>query len=149
MRESLAGVAIVRRRRAGQAEWLARWNGRWGCYYFVAGHKHADETYRGCVVREIGEELALREGDGATVAAEPLARAEFVAWSESAQCDTAYTMELFEVTLDDPAQRRLDADSRIRWLTEDEVRAGRSRDDKRVSATMARLVDTVREGAGR
>jgi molecular chaperone DnaJ len=62
MRQSVAAVALIRRSEAGQALWLAQWNPHWRRYNFVAGHKRPDESFRQCVVRELAEELGLREG---------------------------------------------------------------------------------------
>ena len=77
--------------------WLAQWNPKWERYHFVSGHKRANESFRECMIREVGEELNLREDIEFTVAADPLARVEFEAWSESAEVETSYTMELFKV----------------------------------------------------
>ena len=141
MRQSLAAVAVIRREEAGETLWLAQWNGHWRCYNFVAGHKRPDESYRQCVVREVAEELGLREGADATVPEGPLAHVEFVEWSDSAKCETAYTMELFEVALSDLARATVEADPRNRWLTEAEIRARKCRDGKPVSRTMGALLD--------
>ena len=62
MRQSIAAFAVIRRDERGQTLWLAQWNPKWGAYHFVGGHKRPEETFRECLVREIGEELHLCEG---------------------------------------------------------------------------------------
>ena len=140
MRQSLAAVAVIRREADGETVWLAQWNPHWHRFNFVAGHKRGDESYRECMVRELGEELGLAEGCHFALPAEPAAHVEFTDWSQSAQEQTAYTMELFDVRLSDEACRIVDADSRNRWLTEAEIRARACRDGKPVSDTMEQLL---------
>jgi len=150
MRESLAAVAVIRRRQDGKTLWLAQWNRHWARYHFVAGHKRADESFRECLVREVAEELLLRQGVDYVVPAEPLAHLEYSAWSQSAQTETAYTMELFEVELAGKAAvAKLDADAKNRWLTHAEIRALRCEDGRPVSETMPLLLQKAglwREG---
>jgi 8-oxo-dGTP pyrophosphatase MutT (NUDIX family) len=137
MRESQAAVALVRREQDGRTLWLAQWNPRWQRYNFVAGHKEPGESFRACLLREVGEELGLAEGADFEAAAEPAARLQYTAWSESASADTAYTVELFDVRLTADAERRVSAEPHNRWLSADEIRAGRCADGAPVSATMA------------
>src|SRR5262245_472085 len=99
MRQSIAGLALIRRQQDGRTLWLAQWNPKWQRYNFVSGHKRPDESFRDCVVREVGEELGLSAGTDFHAAAEPLAHLEYTDWSESARQETAYVMELFEVRL--------------------------------------------------
>ncbi|MBM4040912.1 MAG: NUDIX hydrolase [Planctomycetes bacterium] len=148
MRQSLGALALIRKEAEEGTLWLARWNRHWRAYSFVGGHKRPDETFRECVIREVGEELGLREESDRTVAPQPLAHLDYTAWSESAQAETAYTMELFDVELtSDTARRAVDADSACRWLTEAEVRARRCADGQPVSRTMGELL--TRAGAVR
>jgi 8-oxo-dGTP pyrophosphatase MutT (NUDIX family) len=149
MRRSEAAVALIRRGRDGRTLWLARWNPRWRAYHLVAGHRHPGETFRDCLVREILEELGLREGADYAVAVGPPRRLEYTAWSDSARAETRYTMELFDVELaDEQARQRVDADSRNRWLSEDEIRSRRCLDGEAVSATMGLLLSKVGWGRG-
>jgi len=141
MRQSLAAIALIQRNQHGQRQWLAQWNTNWRRYSFVGGHKHPDESFRQCVIREIGEELQLAANSDFLVADEPLARVDYAAWSESAQQDTHYTMELFDVQFtNDEARRKIDADPRNRWLTDDEIREGRCPGGEVVSETMSLLL---------
>lgn len=141
MRQSVASVALIRRTRLGRTEWLAQWNAKWQRYHFVAGHKLPDESFRECVVREMHEELGLREGEDFEVGAEPVTEARFNAYSRSAHAETAYTMALFDVTLtSDAARRRVPADDRNRWLTASEIRTGLCGDGRDVSENMALLL---------
>jgi len=144
MRQSVAAVALIRRQRDGQTLWLAQWNPRWQKYHLVSGHKRPDETFRECLVRELGEELGLREGTDFQMTPEAFARLEYTAWSESAGADTAYTMELFEVKLIGPAAReKVDANPGNRWLSDEEIRSERCDDGKAVSTTMRLLLSHV------
>ena len=137
MRESLAAAALIRREQDGRTLWLAQWNQRWQRYNFVAGHKEPGESFRACLLREVGEELGLAEGADFQVAAEPAARLQYTAWSDSAGTETTYTVELFAVRLTPDAERHVAADPRNRWLSEDDIRSGRCADGALVSPTMA------------
>ena len=64
-------IALIQRNQHGQRQWLAQWNTSWQRYSFVGGHKRLDESFRQCVIREIGEELQLAEGSEFLVADEP------------------------------------------------------------------------------
>ena len=144
MRQSLAAVALIRREQEGQTVWLAQWNPRWQRYHFVSGHKQPDESFRQCMVRELAEELHVRESIDFRVAAEPLSHLEYTAWSESAQAETAYTMEAFEVELiGEMAQQTVHADPRNRWLTEPEIRGQYCRDGNPASPSMGLILSKL------
>jgi 8-oxo-dGTP pyrophosphatase MutT (NUDIX family) len=99
MRKSLASIALIQRSQHGRRQWLAQWNEHWQRYSFVGGHKRPDESFRDCMIREIAEELLLGEGRDFLVADRPLARLEYIAWSQSAGQETRYSIELLEVQL--------------------------------------------------
>src|SRR5262249_26592195 len=99
MRQSYAGVALIRRHQETQTLWLAQWNPHWHAFNYVAGHKRSEESFRDCVAREVSEELGLCQGTEFEVAEEPLAHLEYTAWSESARAETGYTAEVFAVEL--------------------------------------------------
>ena len=155
MRQSIASLAVIRQSGGAQTLWLAQWNDKWQAYNFVGGHKHEDESFRECVVREVAEDLGLvAERDFGT--GERLAHLEYVAWSESAQCETAYVIELFELTLlNDAARERLSRDPQNRWLAESEIHSRMGSNGRPVSATMPLLMtkarlwsDRTADGAG-
>ena len=81
------------------------------------------EPFRDALVREIAEELGLREGADYAVAPGPVARLGYTAWSQGAQAETRYETELFEVEPGEDALRSLDGDASVRWLDESEVRS--------------------------
>lgn len=142
MRQSIASLALIRRGRGLETRWLAQWNAKWRCFHFVGGHKHDDESFRQCVIRELTEELQIAEASGFAVAQQPLARLDYTAWSDSAGQQTHYVMELFDVELiGEVARRQVDADPRNRWLTEAEIRSGRCADGQPVSETMGRILN--------
>jgi len=156
-RQSLASVALIHRRLNGRTEWLARWNRNWRCYYFVGGHKRDGETFLDCLVREIREELGIEQDRDYQVTSEPLARLEYTAYSRSAKADTDYTLELydvrpqteyklelFDVRLADALHHgKLDSEQTVRWLLEEEIRAGQCSDGRPVSETMLRVLDQI------
>src|SRR5206468_741498 len=107
---------------------------------FVGGHKHDDESFRDCCVREVAEELGLVEGQGFRVAAERHSRLRYVHWSESAKAETDYTVELFDAELLGNAARQVEADPDNCWLSEADIRVGRCRDGRAVSPTMLRIL---------
>jgi hypothetical protein len=102
------------------------------------------------MVRELGEELGLREGVDFRLVPEPLAHLEYTAWSESAGAETAYTMELFEVELVEPAARqKVDANPANRWVTKEEIRSERAEHGEPVSPTMGLILSRLDEEARR
>jgi 8-oxo-dGTP diphosphatase len=143
-RRSVAAVALIRRPEQGRTLFLAQWNPKWDAFHLVGGHKHPDESFRACLIREVGEELGLEEISDFIAPIGPLARLEFDALSASAGKSTDYTMEVFEVELTgDSALAKVAANPANRWLTEAEIRAGRCADGRPVSPTTARIVTTV------
>jgi 8-oxo-dGTP pyrophosphatase MutT (NUDIX family) len=144
LRQSVAAFALIRREENDQTLWLAQWNRHWNCYNLVGGHKRPDETFRECAIREVSEELQLREDEDYTVAETPTAHLDYEAWSESAGQTTAYTVEVFQVLLNGSlAIDKIDTIPINRWVTLDEVQLGRTADDRRISPTMKRLVEQV------
>jgi 8-oxo-dGTP pyrophosphatase MutT (NUDIX family) len=142
MRQSVAAIAIIRRQSDAETLWLAQWNDRWQRFHFVGGHRHDDESFRQCVVREVAEELEIAEGTGFLVGERPLAHLDYTAWSAGAGEETHYMMELFDVQLvGDAVRQQVDADPQNRWLTVEEIRSGRAADGNPVSDTMALLLD--------
>jgi 8-oxo-dGTP pyrophosphatase MutT (NUDIX family) len=86
----IAAFAVIRRDERGQTLWLAQWNPKWGAYHFVGGHKRPEETFRECLVREIGEELHLSEGTDYQISSTAPTHLEFMDFSESTQTQTSY-----------------------------------------------------------
>jgi 8-oxo-dGTP pyrophosphatase MutT (NUDIX family) len=149
MRESEAAVAIIRSGEACQPAWLARWNDRWQAYHFVAGHRRSDETFRQCLIRELGEELRLAETTDYQAPRQPITTVEFVGFSERAQVETRYKMLPFHVELTETARSVVGNQSEVRWLSLSEIIKGQSNDGQRVSPTMRRLIEAMdREGLG-
>jgi 8-oxo-dGTP pyrophosphatase MutT (NUDIX family) len=142
IRRSQAALAVIGRRdRGGRCRWLAQWNPRWARFHFVGGHRRPDESFRECLLREVAEELRLTAGTDFVADERCLARAEYTAWSERARAETYYEMELYGVRLlPTAAAGRVRADPRNRWLTADEMRAGRTTDGLPINESMARLL---------
>ena len=123
------------------ARWLGRWNRSWRAFFFVSGHKAPQESFRQCVVREIREELGLREGPDYRLRPVPAARVTFEAMSRRAGVVTRYEMELLDIELlDSDATQDLGRHPNVRWLKEQEIRAGQCDDGKAVSATMLEVM---------
>ena len=72
-------------------------------------------------------------------------RLEFMDFSESTQTQTYYIMELFGVELGPGACSKVESNADNRWLSEAEIQAGRTHDGRRVSPTMKRLREAIRE----
>jgi 8-oxo-dGTP pyrophosphatase MutT (NUDIX family) len=140
MRRSEASLAVIRRPADRGWSWLSLWNAKWDAFHFVGGHRHPDETYRDCLVREALEELGLRDGIDCHVAPNPLAHLDYTAWSNRARAETEYAMELFAVDLDERAEASLRNNPAVRWLSDDEIRLGRCGDGRPVSSTMGWLI---------
>lgn len=139
MRESQAAVALVREWRAGGWVFLCQWSDTWNALHFIGGHREPGETFRRCAVREAAEELAVAEGE-LDVAAEPLARFEYVAFSRSAGVDTRYVMEVFPTCLTAAARARATGRPENCWVGLADVRAGRTADGRPVSPSVALIL---------
>jgi 8-oxo-dGTP pyrophosphatase MutT (NUDIX family) len=148
MRESQAALALIHRPGRAGAEYLAQWNDNWRALHLVGGHRRPEESFRDCLCRELAEELGLRPGALGRVAQRPLAHLEYVAFSQSAREETAYTIELFEVELTPAGLQQVSADPRNAWVAEAEVRGGRAADGRPVSGTMRLLFDKAGLGPG-
>src|SRR5262249_25655090 len=113
-------------------------------FFFVGGHRKGSETFRHCVIRETSEELGLAHHVDFRVGVDPvtLQPLKYVAYSQNAKLDTAYTMELFEVELlNNRARERVAVDPRNRWLTEQEISRLEAFDGRPVSVTMPMLLN--------
>jgi 8-oxo-dGTP pyrophosphatase MutT (NUDIX family) len=140
-RRSVAAFAWITRQEQGRTVYLAQWNLHWRALNLPGGHKRPDESFRDCVIREVGEELGLTLGDDYELGDEAPLRMEFEAFSEGAWELTAYTMEVFRAVLkEDSALPRIAANPDNRWVTEAETLAGRCNDGTRVSPTMTRIL---------
>lgn len=141
LRHSEGGIALINRQVNGQTEWLAQWNKHWKAFFFVGGHRHAQETFHDCVLRETQEELGLSPTADFSVATTARAELDYVAYSQSAQADTEYSMQLFDATIiTEEAHGRVNSDPRNRWLTEREICEQEAFDARPVSVTMAMLL---------
>ncbi len=96
MRRSEAAIALIRRELGSNTEWLAQWNEAWQAYHFVGGHRRGEESFRECMVRELDEELELRDGADLLVPTAPALHLEYTAFSQRAHEETEYVMELLK-----------------------------------------------------
>lgn len=145
MRRSIAAVALIRREEAGRTYWLAQWNRNWHAFSFIGGHKQPEESFRECLVREIGEELGLTEGADFVLARTSAAQLQYNAWSQAAHEETAYTIELFAVRLRPSAYAIVDGNPANRWLLESDIRTGHCADGLPISNTVNLI---LRQGQG-
>lgn len=123
---------------------MSRWNVYWRCFNLISGHKLATETFHQCMVRELAEELGLESFMDYLVRNVPLAHLEYTDLSKSAQVETAYTIEAFDVEFTSEAiWDRVMANPRVRALTEREIREGQCTDGSPVSAAILRVLDSV------
>ena len=91
---------------------------------------------------EVAEELGLEPEVDFLVAAKPQSHLEYVAGSEGARAETAYTMELYPLALaGDFSQDKVDGDLDNRWLSLAEIQSAATSDGKPVSATMNLLLE--------
>jgi len=88
MRRSEAAIALIRREFESSTQWLAQWNEGWQAFSFIGGHKRDDESFRACMIRELHEELGLREDADVLVPTAPLLHLEYTAVSQRAREET-------------------------------------------------------------
>lgn len=139
LRESQAAVALARTRTPGGWAYLCQWSDTWRALHFVGGHREPGESFRECAAREVQEELHLT-ADQFALPAEPLARLEYVAFSESARVPTWYLMAVFPLVLSDDARRRAEGEPENAWVGPADVRRGTTADGRRVSPTVSLLL---------
>jgi 8-oxo-dGTP pyrophosphatase MutT (NUDIX family) len=126
LRQSQAAVALIRVRDDAGWKYLCRWSLSWQAFHFVGGHREGVESFQDCAVREVLEELPVAPAD-VSVATEPMAHLEYVAFSESARQPTHYVMEVFKTDLSVDALRdKVEPRPENRWVSRDEIRAGRA-----------------------
>jgi 8-oxo-dGTP pyrophosphatase MutT (NUDIX family) len=140
MRRSIAAAALIHRLENGQSQWLVQWNSLWQRFYFVSGHKEPEETFRQCMERELTEELQFRQGIHFNVATEPICHLDYDTWSRSAEMETRYTIELFQVELiGSEALAIVEANPANRWINAQEMNAGKCCGGAPLSETIRRL----------
>ncbi len=141
MRNSVAAIALIQWQAGGQTKWLARWNDNWNAFSFVGGHKHPQESFRDCLLREVAEELGLEPEADFLIAEKAHSHLEYVAWSDGERAETAYTMELYTLELTgDFSHEKIDGDPANRWLDPAEIQSSRTTDGRPISGTMALLL---------
>jgi 8-oxo-dGTP pyrophosphatase MutT (NUDIX family) len=118
MRQSEAALALIRRPAPGGTEYLVQWNEKWRALNLVGGHRRPQESFRDCLLREVAEELDLRSGADYVAPDAPIAHLEYVAFSESSQQETGYTIELFVVELPPLAAERVSREPANAWVDE-------------------------------
>ena len=144
MRQSEGSLAYIERRRGEGVEVLTQWNEGWRAFSLVGGHRRPSESFRGCLARELAEELGLGEGDGFRADDAPLARLDYVARSESAGVETRYALEVFRVALAGPAaEAAVSARPENRWVTPEEAARGLTAGGDRISPTVARVLSRI------
>jgi 8-oxo-dGTP pyrophosphatase MutT (NUDIX family) len=139
MRRSEGAWALIRRWDGKRTRILTQWNKNWQALHLVGGHRRPGESFRACLLREVGEELGL-SADDFTAGDMTLTRMEYTAWSEGALEETEYVLEVFMVELTGAAADRVSADAANAWLTAEEAYSSRATDGRRVSPTLARVL---------
>ncbi|AMV18449.1 NUDIX domain-containing protein [Planctomyces sp. SH-PL14] len=146
MRVSESALALFTRSTPdGTTAYLTQWNERWRAYSLIGGHRRKGETFRDCCVREVTEELRLMPEIDFQISDRPVTtRLEYKAFSKSAGAETRYAFELFSGWLRDDAvaTRVLEAPENC-WVSEAEVRAGRTLSGKAIDAQVARSLDWI------
>jgi len=138
-RKSVASEAIIRRQRQGEPEqWLCQWNGRWGRYFLVGGHRIDQETAEECMCREIKEELDLDRGADYDLTMRK--EMKYGAWSTSSWQPTDYEITAFDVELKDTACAKIEANAHNRWLMREEILSERCTDGKLISLTTREML---------
>ena len=141
MRRSLAGLALIRREASGHTGYLVQWNANWQRFSLVGGNKHDDESFRECLIRELFEELGLHVESDLQVSDQPIARAEYTCWSESAKQHTRYELELFDITVFTPVAMQQINDNRLnRWVSIEEIGHSRCDDGRPIDGSVERLL---------
>lgn len=137
----VGAVALIRREHEAQLWWLVQWNYESQRFHFVGGPKEGEESFRDCLDRQVSQGFDLRVGKDYIVSRGPRAHLQFTAISESTEEETQYVLELFDVQLfGKEAPEKIGSDSRNRWVTEEEILSGKTRDGEPISRLMTQLL---------
>lgn len=140
MRKRSASIALIRRIRVRQMEYLFQWNNDLNRLHFIGGERGQQESFHECVMRSTRAALKLQSADGLKMASHAVAHLRFDAPSESTGELTAYDIAVYEGTLTDQSTNdHVNANPDNCWIDGGGILAGRSADGRRVSETM-RLV---------
>jgi 8-oxo-dGTP pyrophosphatase MutT (NUDIX family) len=145
MRESLAALALIENTSPeNEPRWLVQWNAGWQRLALVGGHKRPAETYPECLRRETNEELGLVADCDFAAGDAPLARLNYVAWSQRAQEQTQYALEVYQVALlSAQALAQVTADTANCWVSAAEIERGVADDGRSISDQVQRVVRAV------
>lgn len=146
MRVSEAALALFTRSAAdGTTAYLTQWNVRWRAFSLIGGHRRHGETFRDCCVREVTEELRLMPEIDFQIADRPVReRMEYRAFSKSAGVETRYVFELYSGWLrDQAAVARVLQSPENCWVSEAEIRAGRTLSGKPIDAQVTRSLNWI------
>lgn len=143
MRVSEAALALITRVSAqGETEYLTQWNEKWQAYSLIGGHREERESFRECCIREIEEELELKREVDFILADSPISPPlHFTGFSRSAQLDTLFVFELFEVSLLRPIGRIGDC----HWVHFVEAMSGSAADGRAIADQVFRTISHVQE----
>ena len=132
---SEGGIALITREVNGETQYLAQWNDKWKAFFFVGGHREKGESFRECVIREVCEELELREEDF-QVSKMLIRKQKYLAISKRTEALTSYEHEMFAVDI----KKTLPPVSKNLWLSRNEVLNGEANDGRAISQTTSTLV---------
>jgi 8-oxo-dGTP pyrophosphatase MutT (NUDIX family) len=139
LRKSEAGLALITRTVAGKTEFLCQFHEKTRGYFLVGGHREDGESFRDCVIREVGEELNLTSNDF-HVASQPRSALTYMARSRSTGIDTEYFFELFDVQIGDRSLTKIESEPNNRWLSAEEILEMRLHRSQSVSPDLRRIL---------
>lgn len=137
-RQSEGALALIRDE--SKDYWLVLWNANWRYYFFPGGHREENESFGECLVREMEEELGLNQNVHYEIKGDPI-HVKYREFSEAAQTETDYEMELFQVRLIGDGCQIIDDNSNLRWLSNMEIFTHQAKDHRPVSPTIRLLLE--------
>lgn len=133
-RTSIAALAVIQH----DKKYLVRYNKKSECYFFIGGHVKGRESYKQSLVREIAEETAFEPKHYKTLT--PATIVQYQGVSKSTGVMTDYTMSLHNCLLTYDAINMTMNDSRLMWISAEDIKRGIAPDGKPISADTYRII---------
>jgi len=149
MTELHRSIALLRHPEQLEELWLTHWDARCQCYDFVTAERLETDSFRECLDREIAWQLELRRGKDYLISSMARLHLDLELPEHDADdgSELRPAVEFYIVDLYGRAGRAtIEANPRLRWLSGQEVLAGKTADGKAVApglVTLLKMADVI------
>lgn len=141
MPDRQASIALIRHHEQPEQHWLAFWKESEQHFSFVVAERLEKESWRECLDRDLAWELNLRRGKDYLISS--MARLHFEEATVDRESSEPAKLEI-EFYVVDPygkaGRAAFDSLPDARWLSNDELRSGRSTDGKEIDSWLVELL---------